>query len=507
MASARYRRVGGSSAIDESLFGTDSEKDRAARSGANSTFSSSSNKTSKRKSPKNDLAGAAVVLSASELNNIKRSAIIKTEQELQADRDELERIREEKMKKQRERKMKMIALGEQAKRAMKKSDMEVQKEARDQAQRLAAQDLRDQDNDVVKLLKTFASRATAFTIRDSQLKDKEEREAQAREYDRRMDTIMEIDRLRDIQRRETEEKEKLHKRIEDRKVINEQIAERQRMRDLAAEAREQENMAMKALMAKYKEEDEIKAQRRAAEAAESRKVTMAMNEQAIQRKIAAKEAVKKEMEDILIYQAMKDAELLKREQEEEAIENAKRERQKQLLASQEKAMNRAGEADELRARRAAEEAERRARKKERDEYMKRKNDTEELLRARAKQAEDKRIRAESEKIFQDEEYASALRFMAKGQEREDREAAVKQQKNNSHRILLNKQIMSDRDYKKSLAGDNLDEGHRFRQELIRDEEKFKAIRDNMVSDLIAKGVNPSYLQEMKNTDIGKILKR
>ena len=82
---------------------------------------------------------------------------------------------------------------------------------------------------------------------------------------------------------------------------------------------------------------------------------MQMNEQAIQRKIAAKEAVKKEMEDILIYQAMKDAELLKREQEEEAIENAKRERQKQLLASQEKAMNRAGEQDELRARRAAEE--------------------------------------------------------------------------------------------------------------------------------------------------------
>ena len=41
--------------------------------------------------------------------------------------------------------------------------------------------------------------------------------------------------------------------------------------------------------------------------------------------------------------------------------------------------------------------------------MKRKNDTEELLRARAKQAEDKRIRKEAEKVFLDEEYASALR--------------------------------------------------------------------------------------------------
>lgn len=213
------------------------------------------------------------------------------------------------------------------------------------------------------------------------------------------------------------------------------------------------------------------------------------------------------MEDILIYQAMKDAELLKREQEEEAIENAKRERQKQLLASQEKAMNRAGEQDELRARRAAEEAERRARRKERDEYMKRKNDTEELLRARAKQAEDKRIRKEAEKVFLDEEYASALRFMKKGQEREDREAEEKVAKNNAHRILLNQQIQRDRDYKKSVSNDNLDEGNRFRQDLIRDEEKFKSIRDNMINDLVGKGVNPRYLTEMKNLDIGKILKR
>merc|ERR1712146_165091 len=103
---------------------------------------------------------------------------------------------------QKERKKKMIALGEAAKRAMKKSDVQVQKEASEAAVREAAMNMRDQDNDVVKLLNTLASRATAFTIRDAQLKDKEERDRQREEYERRMDTVMEIDRLRDIERRE-----------------------------------------------------------------------------------------------------------------------------------------------------------------------------------------------------------------------------------------------------------------------------------------------------------------
>ena len=97
--------------------------------------------------------------------------------------------------------------------------------------------------------------------------------------------------------------------------------------------------------------------------------------------------------------------------------------------------------------------------------------------------------------------------MQKGQEREDREAAHKKKLNEEHRILLNKQISDDADARKALSDGNLDDGNKFRQELIRDEEKFKAIRDRMVGDLISKGVNPRYLTEMKHLDVGKILKR
>jgi hypothetical protein len=368
---------------------------------------------------------------------------MKTEQEMQAERDIMQKAKAEKEKIQLERKQRMIELGERAKLLAKKSDSEIRKEAIETAIRNAASDLRDNDSDVVKNLKSLAARASAFTVRDAQLSDHEQRKKADDEYDRRMDTIMEIDRLRDIERRESEEAFKRKKRIDDRKVITEQIQEREHMRLIAAEARDQENQAMKNLMKKYQDEDEVKAERRRIEMARSRAETMAMNEQAIARKRQARDAEKKEMEDILIYQAMKDAELAKREEEEAAVEKAKKDRQTLLLGQQEKALNRAGELDELRARRAAEERERRARKKEYDEYTKKKREMKDLVESRVRQAQDKKEREASTKIFQEEEYRQALLHMAKAAEREQREANEKKSLIDNHRVLLNKQIHDD----------------------------------------------------------------
>ena len=50
-------------------------------------------------------------------------------------------------------------------------------------------------------------------------------------------------------------------------------------------------------------------------------------------------------------------------------------------------------------------------------------------------------------------------------------------------------------------------GSRFKNEIKMEEEKLKAIRDEMVRDLEHKGINARYLGEMKAVDIGKILRR
>jgi len=53
----------------------------------------------------------------------------------------------------------------------------------------------------------------------------------------------------------------------------------------------------------------------------------------------------------------------------------------------------------------------------------------------------------------------------------------------------------------------IDDGSNVHQQLIKEEAKLKVIRDQMVQDMITQGINPKYLSEMRNVDIGKILKR
>ncbi len=139
---------------------------------------------------------------------------------------------------------------------------------------------------------------------------------------------------------------------------------------------------MRQMMSRYADEDQRKAQQRAQEIARSKIEFIRANEEAIRMRGAIKEREKQEMEDILVYQAIKDAELAKREQEEAELEKVKRERLVQMLATQERAQSNAGKLDEIRARRAAEEKERLARQRERDEAEKRRNDIKQLMSER-----------------------------------------------------------------------------------------------------------------------------
>ena len=438
---------------------------------------------------------------------IQRSAVIQTEAEVMAERERAQKLKDEREKKSKERKERMKELEKKAVLLAKKSDIEIQNEARAEAIRLAAAEKLNMNSDTVKLLTSIASKAIAYSLRDEQLHEKEEREKVEREYDRRMDIIMEIDRLKDIQRRETDEEDKRKKRYEDRKVINIQIAERQRQRILEAEAKEQEGRAQIALAQKYIEEDKISAEKHKVEIERSRLEVVKANDDAIRRKKEGKAALIKEMEDILIYQAMKDAELAKREEEEAAIEHAKKERQAKLLAQQEKAQGQADKLDELRARRAAEEKERIDRKKQKDEAEKRKADMKLLLEHRAKQAEDKKLRAGLSKIQEEEEMRNALEYMQKMQMREEAERLKKVQLANEHRENIHNQIRDNESRRKAGFTNKFDEGDKIRQKNLAEIEKLSVIRDRMIQDLEAKGINPRYLTEMKNVNISKIVNR
>lgn len=484
---SRYHKIGHTSNVDENLFGKKSASGRDVVTGV----------------PPANVA----VLTKDELEEIKRHSIIKTDQQLMDDMQQTLRAKEERERVARERKERMIQLEIKAKQKAKKSDVEIAKAARDTTIRALAEEKVVEAKDLVKLMSTLGARAAAFTIRDQQLIDKHNREEAEKEYIHRMDMIMEVDRVKDLMRRENEETEKRRKRVEDRKTITYQIKERERERLLAAEARDQENRNMLATISRYEEEDRQAAIQRQKDVEASRLEVIAANEDAISRKRAAKQREREEMDEIERYQVAKAAELARREEEEAVIERRKKETQAALLAQQEKSQNKQAELDELRARRALEEQERRERRKEKDEAQKRKNDIMQLQRDRENQADNRRRKEDLERRRQDEEDRKALMATRAIEEREEREKRQKHDNNMHHRNQIMDQIGEIESKRRMDRSRKFEEGSKLREDWIAEQAKLEAIREKMVRDLEADGVNPKYLTEMRSIDIAKIMKR
>lgn len=112
---------------------------------------------------------------------------------------------EERIQRARERKNHMLKLESLRIEQSKKSDSEVEREARDEAIREMAATKLAYNSEGVRTLETLASQAVTFTLRDMQLNEKKRRELEELEYNRRMDMVMEIERVKDLHRRDQEE--------------------------------------------------------------------------------------------------------------------------------------------------------------------------------------------------------------------------------------------------------------------------------------------------------------
>eukprot|EP01041_Mallomonas_annulata_P012378 gene12378-26035_t len=484
----RYRKVGRDSNVDESLFISKGHK-TATNNASNRNIGIPAN---------------AVVIGRYELEQIKNAAIIKTDAEIIAERERTLTIKEENERKARERKQRMIMLEEEAKKHTKKSDVELEEEAKRDVIRKMAQNKIQEDTQLNKMIQTLTARAAAFTIRDQQIADKRRLEEDEAEYEKRMDLIMELDRLKDLKRREDEDAQKRVKRVEARQVIMEQIDVRQRSKLLQAEAREQENVMMRSTMKKYEDEDKNIATRKQAEIERSKIEVFNANAEAIMRKKEAKVREKHEVEEILRYQAMKDAELARREEDEKLLDRQKKERQAKLLAMQERSQNKQAEVDELRARRAEESREREARRREREDAEKKRIEMSRVMDDRSKQAEAKREREEIERRMTENEFRKTLEYSESQSISEQREALRKKEAAKHHRDQVQKQIEEAEMARKRERAQKFEEGAKLREVEVRQLAELAVMKDHMLKNLEGKGIDPVYLTEMKNLDVRKL---
>lgn len=389
-----------------------------------------------------------------------------------------------------------------------------------------------EDHDIVKLLKTCSERATAFAIRDQQLKDKVERNKKEQEYEQRMVLAMEIDRLREIEAREAEEERKMKKMIDGRMIIEEQIEKRHDARLLVEEARDQENREILERIELYRAQDEQKAREKRDNAFKVRIEIIHANEEHVAAQRERKLIEKREDEMMIAMQIEQDEKVREREEKHAEAQRQKQAIHKKLLTEQKRAVDRRSEMDELRERRAVEDAERKFRQRQLMEAQKKKSEVKALDMARIQQQQE---RYQQQKLVMEqkrEEYENAIKHSRAMAERERAEGEYVRRKNIELINNLKEQIEENAKTRMALEKEKIQEGSVIKQQLVRfhpyalflacchailltktcclviyqanERAKLEAVREKMLNEMKTRGIDSKYFGEIASLDIDRL---
>merc|ERR1719401_3108291 len=279
------------------------------------------------------------------------------------------------------------------------------------------------------------------TIRDAQIQEKRNVQAEKEEEERQLDAMMEIERLKALKMYEVREKERLADQRRGAGVIIEQIKDRQALRMKEEEHRDQERAFILKQIESLKVE-EVEQQKQKKLAAERLMVEVNTANTAAM-KIKEEKMLAEKLEEQKIIEYQKDRERRERELEEEKARAAaeKEKETAKLRAMQEKAQDKAAEMDALRAKRAVEAAERVARQKELQEKERLEGINKELTAARRQQQAEKERRLGEQAKFERDEFERIIQVQLQQEEaerqRQGEEKAMLKQHANELRSQIN----------------------------------------------------------------------
>merc|ERR1712187_697618 len=181
-----------------------------------------------------------VVINASELNRLRDNAKLLTKEEEQEQKRRQEEAYAERMQKSIARKEKIRQMEEERKKNAMLNDKSNEGRAQKNSVLERAKQMLDEDMDDVKHMNQMMLYSKIVTIRDAQIQEKRNVQAEKEEEERQLDAMMEIERLKALRMYEEREKERLTDQRRGAKVIIEQIKDRQAQRMREEEQRDQE---------------------------------------------------------------------------------------------------------------------------------------------------------------------------------------------------------------------------------------------------------------------------
>ena len=437
------------------------------------------------------------VLSASELSRMRDIAMPEADRQaaLAAARMSAQAGKQARAK---ERKEKMVELEAQRKLMVPPSEIEQQQSAEKAAMLSAADRQIAEELDDVKKMNQMMLYSKVVTIRDAQLNEKKTIQKERLEEERRLDTIMEVERLKALKMYEERESRRKEDQKNGAQVIINQMRERERERVRQLELQDQEREAMLRQNHQMKE-DEIK---QVVQKKESGKKLLeqvaASNAEQIELKKKEKDKEIEEEQRIAMYLREKEMRDQKRMQEEEAVK-AERERETaRLRAMQEKMKDKQAELDALRAKRAAEEAERQWRKQQQLAAEREATILKSLDHAREAQKLEKERRLIEQAQQEKEEFDRILRVQREAEEVEHHGKTKKLMAAHEHMEELQAQILMNAEVRKKNRMDFLDEGVQQRARMEAGRLKLEGIKSEKLKSLQGAGVPAKYTVDLAN---------
>jgi len=451
--------------------------------------------------------GHRTVISRSDFARMKAGAVIKSDQELRQERRTKEALQDQEQARSRERKARMMQKEEEAKKRAPKSDIEQEAAAARVEYMAEAKKQRDDQADAVKLLNTLQQRATAFTVRQAQLKDADQRVEREKAYDQRMNMVMEVERLKALKKAEDAQVLLKQKAVADRRVLEAQIASRQKDRLLQEELREQEGVHMKKNMQMALKGEEAAMKKEIIRQKEIQEMIKKENAKSLSRKAQLKQRDVEEDQAIMRYDRAKAADARRREDEAEKEAHEKELQISKLRAMQEKATNKQAELDELRAKRAVEDRERAARGKESKERIKKEGQLKQMKEAHEKQAQYKKYQKAVEMQRQEHEFQHIQSTAEKSRSVDHSAQQAQAIKRKEHSKLIRNQINDKEEIRKKVTAEKYKEGAALRHKTNAEIAKMQMIQEQMIKDCEAQGIDSKYLMEMKGLDMKKCVLR
>ena len=348
----------------------------------------------------------------------------------------------------------------------------------------AAQRAKENALDATKEMNTILKCSKVANIRDLQREEHKRMEKDFREKEAKLDLMMELERLKELRFQEEKEKEEKLKRYSSAKILIEQIKEKEMRRLHEKEIIAREGELMKKQIKALQEKEIVNINKISALNRDKKKIFEREEDLKILK--YNMEKAKKEEEEIA---------------EQKRIQAARERETQKLREKQEKFADKQALLDELRMKRAFEEAVKKDREKERQEILKLERQKKELIEGNEKQKIAKQKRLEEQAYADQKEYEYIIKHQIADMEEERRLEEIKKKIYNANGEEVRRQIQEKIEKEKLKKRTVIDEMREIQQNLDDYKKTIERIKKEKLEEMERYQIKPEYRVDLQRYKI------